>query len=61
MELNEQLWRKAAKSHEEGDACIELASIEHVIAVRDSKDPNGPRLTMCRSDFRQLAETLKNI
>lgn len=60
MELNEQLWRKATKSHEEGDACIEIAPTDQVIAVRDSKDPDGPKLVVSRSDFRHLAETLKN-
>lgn len=61
MELNKHVWRKATRSHEEGDACIELKSVEHVIAVRDSKDPNGPKIIVSRNDFRHLAETLKNI
>lgn len=29
MDLTEGVWRKALKSHEEGDACIELALLPH--------------------------------
>lgn len=35
-------WRKSSRS---GDRCVEVASIEGVLAmIRDSKDPAGPVL-----------------
>jgi hypothetical protein len=41
--MSETRWRKASRSGEEGN-CIELA---HTLdAVRDSKDPEGPRLVV---------------
>lgn len=36
-------WRKSARSAN-GVHCVEVAPAEHAIAVRDSKDPDGPRL-----------------
>jgi len=37
-------WRKAQRSVANG-ACVEVASMPEVIAVRDSKDPSGPVLS----------------
>jgi hypothetical protein len=61
MDLSYISWRKAKKSGENGGACVELASVSNVIAVRDSKDPSGPKLIIDREDFRSLTETLKNL
>ncbi|TDC78498.1 DUF397 domain-containing protein [Micromonospora sp. KC606] len=36
-------WRKSSHSGDEG-ACVELAAVPGVVAVRDSKDPSGPVL-----------------
>ncbi|MEU7615148.1 DUF397 domain-containing protein [Micromonospora rifamycinica] len=46
MELNEARWRKSTRSSGNGGNCIEVAgNLPGVIAVRDSKDPDGPTLT----------------
>ncbi|WP_395109872.1 DUF397 domain-containing protein [Actinomadura sp. SCN-SB] len=55
------LWRKASRSHEDGDQCVEVASLANVVAVRDSKDPNGSILILSRRDFARLASALKNV
>ncbi|GAA2135697.1 DUF397 domain-containing protein [Actinomadura napierensis] len=61
MDLSRALWRKASRSTAENDNCVEVAGIPNIVALRDSKDPNGPKILVSRSDFRHLAETLKNI
>ncbi|MFA1550882.1 DUF397 domain-containing protein [Actinomadura chokoriensis] len=61
MDLSDVLWRKSSRSHDDGDACVEVASIAEVVAVRDSKDPHGPELAISRSDFRNFASLLKNL
>ncbi|TDD15928.1 DUF397 domain-containing protein [Actinomadura sp. KC06] len=74
MNLSEAVWRKASRSHEDGDACIEvalwrkasrstaegdncveIAGSPNIVALRDSKDPNGPKLIISTSDFRHFA------
>jgi hypothetical protein len=36
-------WRKSSRSGDEG-ACVEMAPVAPGVAVRDSKDPEGPVL-----------------
>ncbi|SCL20257.1 DUF397 domain-containing protein [Micromonospora inyonensis] len=36
-------WRKSSHSGDEG-ACVEMAVVPGTVAVRDSKDPDGPVL-----------------
>lgn len=61
MKASEAAWRKASRSTENGGNCVELASVDDLIAVRDSKDPEGPVVAMKRGDFRRLAEVLKSV
>ncbi|MFC5751457.1 DUF397 domain-containing protein [Actinomadura rugatobispora] len=37
-------WRKSSHSDQHGGECVEVADLAPVIGVRDSKDPDGPRL-----------------
>jgi hypothetical protein len=37
-------WRKSSHSDHQGGNCVELACLSHMIGVRDSKDPDGPKL-----------------
>lgn len=37
-------WRKARRSQGGGNACVELAAVSGVVAVRDSKNPDGGHL-----------------
>ncbi|MBB1244661.1 DUF397 domain-containing protein [Streptomyces durbertensis] len=39
-------WRKSTHSTEQGGACVEVAACPSVVHVRDSKDPDGPVLTL---------------
>jgi hypothetical protein len=51
-------WRKARQSNETGH-CVELSALTDGVAVRDSKDPDGPKLVLSREAFRAFAVTLK--
>lgn len=61
MDLSDAKWRKASRSGDNGGHCVEVASIPSTMAIRDSKDPEGGNILVSREDFRQLAETLKNL
>lgn len=43
-DLTNAVWRKSTRSNSTGTACVEVAFVEDVIAVRDSKDKTGPAL-----------------
>jgi len=47
MDLTRAEWRKSTRSGSNGGACVEVArNLSRVIAVRDSKNPHGPVLTV---------------
>jgi hypothetical protein len=48
-------WRKATAS-QGSQGCVELAPLNEMIAVRDSKDPDGPMMVFGRHVWRHLAE-----
>ncbi|MFJ6196718.1 DUF397 domain-containing protein [Micromonospora sp. NPDC092111] len=46
MELRDARWRKSSRSSGNGGNCVEVAdNLPGIVAVRDSKDPDGPALT----------------
>jgi Domain of unknown function (DUF397) len=45
MDLTSAIWRKSTYSSGNGGNCVEVArNLPGVVAVRDSKDPDGPVL-----------------
>jgi hypothetical protein len=44
-------WIKSSYSSNEGGACIEVATVEQTILVRDSKDAALPHLTVGRTGW----------
>jgi Domain of unknown function (DUF397) len=45
MGIGDVTWRKASYSGDNGGACVEVAAAPNaLVAVRDSKNPDGPRL-----------------
>ncbi|WP_242885373.1 DUF397 domain-containing protein [Actinomadura litoris] len=52
-------WRKSTKSGSEGGTCVEVAAAESLIALRDSKDPEGPRLEFGRRAFGVLVSEIR--
>jgi hypothetical protein len=52
-------WRKSSYSSSQGDNCVELAGLGAGVGVRDSKDPDGPKLLITRTALRDLINDLK--
>ena len=52
-------WRKSSYSGNSGGNCVEVGYAAHLIAVRDSKDPEGPRLAFVREAWEAFAATVK--
>jgi hypothetical protein len=46
-------WRKSSYSSDQGGECLEVAALPHhaTVAVRDSKTPAGPVLTLSPATF----------
>jgi Domain of unknown function (DUF397) len=52
-------WQKSSYSGQ-GNTCVEVAAnVPGVVAVRDSKDPAGPRLVFTASEWRSFAAQVK--
>lgn len=54
----ELAWRKAQSSVGNG-ACVELAPINGMVAVRDSKDPGGPVLRYTAAEWAAFLDAAK--
>lgn len=52
-------WRKSSRSSGQGGQCVEVAGLSAVVAVRDSKDPDGPALGFSRPAFGTLMRQVK--
>lgn len=52
-------WRKSSHSGPQGGECVEVAALAPVVAVRDSKDPGGPRLSFGVGEWRVFARRVK--
>jgi hypothetical protein len=59
MELTGANWRKSRRSGGNGGACVEVAGLPGTVAVRDSKDPHGPKLAFSRDAWRTFARRIK--
>ena len=60
MDLSTVKWRKASRSSSNGGNCVELARIADTVAIRDSKDPDGPKLLLTPRSLRALTQAIKN-
>jgi hypothetical protein len=55
-------WHKSSHSSGEADStCVEVADLRDFIGIRDSKDPDGPRLAISVEAFRALTGAIKRM
>ncbi len=57
-DLSRAQWRKSSHSSANG-ACVEVARVSGMIAVRDSKDPHGPCLAVSVGEWQAFAAAVK--
>jgi uncharacterized protein DUF397 len=51
-------WRKSSYTGGQGN-CVEVAPVPGGVAVRDSKDPNGPVLRLTAGQWRAFVDRVK--
>ncbi|HEU5025056.1 MAG TPA: DUF397 domain-containing protein [Spirillospora sp.] len=65
IELAGLAWRKSTRSGSNGGNCVELAdaagAVAHAVAVRDSKDPDGPVLLVTCAALRSAVNSTRAI
>jgi hypothetical protein len=60
VDLSSAHWRKSNRSSDSiNTECVEIADLNLMIGVRDSKNPDGPKLAFSREQFAGLARRAK--
>ncbi len=59
MDVTRAVWRKSSYSGSNGGACVEVGTAGLAVAVRDSKNPNGPLLAFAADTWKAFAEQVK--
>jgi len=55
-DLSRAVWRKSARSGGTGGNCVEVArNLPGIVAVRDSKNPDGPSLVFTPAEWAKFA------
>jgi uncharacterized protein DUF397 len=55
-----EVWRKSSYSGGNGGNCVEVArALPAAIAVRDSKDPDGPKLIFTPADWAAFTTAIR--
>ena len=60
MNLDRATWRKSSYSGTNGGNCVEVAhNLPGAVAVRDSKNPDGPALVFTPADWAAFTASVK--
>lgn len=59
MDSSRVRWRKASYSGANGGTCVEVAPMRAAVAVRDSKNPDGPRLAFTSAEWKAFTRRIK--
>ena len=57
--LSEAVWYKSSRSGGNGGNCVEVAHLEDVVAVRDSKNPDNGVLVFQPGDWTTFIDAAK--
>ena len=61
MDLSNATWRKSSYSGGNGGNCVEIAVLpDSSRAVRDSKNPDGPKLVFAPAAWRAFTAAVKD-
>lgn len=60
MDLSRLEWRKSSYSSSNGGQCVEVGTASEVVAVRDSKDPDGPALVFSEGEWDVFLRRVKD-
>jgi hypothetical protein len=60
VDLSRIQWRKASYSTSANQNCVEAGATGRVVAVRDSKDPDGPKLVVSPAGWRVFMADVKS-
>jgi|ADGO01.1.fsa_nt_gi Domain of unknown function (DUF397). len=52
--MEQLIWRKSSRSNTLDGNCVEVAALSDRVLVRDFKNPDGPRLTVTASEWREF-------
>lgn len=60
IDLSRAVWKKSSRSGGNGGQCVEVAlGLPGLVAVRDSKDPDGPKLVFERNRWQRFVRQAK--
>jgi hypothetical protein len=59
MDITGAAWRKSSYSGGASGNCVEVAADVRTVAVRDSRDPDGPALAFGPKDWQRFADQVK--
>lgn len=60
VDLSRAAWRKSSYSGGNGGQCVEVAAnLPGVVAVRDSRDPDGPSLLFGAPEWRAFIDDVR--
>lgn len=51
LDTTDAAWFRSTKSDMSGGNCLEIAYVNDGVAIRDSKNPDGPHLSFTRPEF----------
>jgi hypothetical protein len=59
-DLSFPVWRKSSASNGNGgNNCVEVALLDAAVAIRDSKNPDGPALVFCSAEWDAFVDGAK--